>query len=50
MAAQSPVRCARTACAARFDSYICADPLDPDLRRATYSAVAAKLARFSSTD
>ena len=34
----------------RFDSYICATPLDPELRRETYSAVAAKLARFSSTD
>jgi hypothetical protein len=50
MAAQSPVRCARTAFAARFDSHIRANPLDPDLRLETYSAVAAKLARFSSTD
>lgn len=46
MAAQSTVRMRENSLRRKFDRYIRANPLDPDLRRKAYSAVAAKLARI----
>lgn len=46
MAAQSAVRMRENSLRRKFDRYVRANPLDPDLRRRAYSAVAAKLARI----
>jgi transposase len=46
MAAQSAVRMRENSLRRKFDRYIRTNPLDRDLRRKAYSAVAAKLARI----
>jgi len=46
MAAQSAVRMRENSLRRKFDRYVRANPLDADLRRKAYSAVAAKLARI----
>ena len=45
LAAQTAVRMRENSFRRKFDRYIRANPLDPDLRRKAYTAVAAKLAR-----
>jgi hypothetical protein len=50
MAAQSAVRIHGNGLRRKFDRYIRANPLDPDLRRKAYSAVATKLAHRLRTD
>jgi len=46
MAAQSAVRMRQNSLRRKFDRYVQANPLDADLRRKAYAAVAAKLARI----
>lgn len=46
MAAQSAVRMRENSLRRKFDRYVRRNPLDADLRRKAYSAVAAKLARI----
>jgi transposase len=46
MAAQSAVRMRENSLRRKFDRYVRNNPLDADLRRKAYSAVAAKLARI----
>jgi len=46
MAAQSAVRMRQNSLRSKFDRYVQANPLDADLRRKAYAAVAAKLARI----
>ena len=46
MAAQSAVRMGENSLRRKFDRYVESNPLDADLRRKAYSAVAAKLARI----
>jgi len=46
MAAKVAVRMRENSLRRKFDRYVRANPLDPDLRRKAYSAVAAKLARI----
>jgi hypothetical protein len=46
MAAQSAVRMRENSLRRKFDRYVDSNPLDADLRRKAYSAVAAKLARI----
>jgi transposase IS116/IS110/IS902 family protein len=46
MAAQSAVRMRENSLRRKFDRYVHGNPLDADLRRKAYSAVAAKLARI----
>lgn len=46
MAAQSAVRMRENSLRRKFDRYVRGNPLDADLRRKAYSAVAAKLARI----
>ena len=46
LAAQSAVRMRENSLRRKFDDYVHRDPLNPDLRRKAYTAVAAKLARI----
>jgi transposase len=46
MAAQSAVRMRQNSLRRKFDRYVQANPLDADLRRKAYAAVAAKLGRI----
>jgi transposase len=46
MAAQSAVRMRENSLRRKFDRYVHSKPLDTDMRRKAYSAVAAKLARI----
>jgi transposase len=46
LAAQSAVRMRENSLRRKFDDYVQRDPLNPDLRRKAYTAVAAKLARI----
>jgi hypothetical protein len=46
MAAQSAVRMRENSLRWKFDRYVESNPLDADLRRKAYSAVAAQLARI----
>jgi hypothetical protein len=46
MAAQSAVRMRENSLRRKFDRYVESNPLDADLRRKAYSAVAAQLARI----
>ena len=46
MAAKTAVRMRENSLRRKFDRYVRANPLDVDLRRKGYSAVAAKLARI----
>jgi hypothetical protein len=46
MAAQSAVRMRENSLRRKFDRYVESNPLDADLRRNAYSAVAAQLARI----
>ena len=45
MAAQTAVRMRENSFRRKFDNYVRGNPLDADLRRKAYTAVAAKLAR-----
>jgi hypothetical protein len=45
MAAQTAVRMRENSFRRKFDHYVRGNPLDADLRRKAYTAVAAKLAR-----
>jgi transposase len=45
LAAKTAVRLRENSLRRKFDRYVRANPLDPDLRRKAYTAVAAKLAR-----
>jgi hypothetical protein len=47
MAAQSAVRMRENSLRRKFDRYVESNPLDADLRRKAYSALAAKLARIA---
>jgi hypothetical protein len=46
MAAKTAARMRENSLRRKFDRYVRANPLDADLRRKAYSAVAAKLARI----
>ena len=46
MAAKTAVRMRENSLRRKFDRYVRANPVDADLRRKAYSAVAAKLARI----
>jgi len=46
LAAQTAVRMRENSLRRKFEEYVRRDPLDPDLRRKAYTAVAAKLARI----
>lgn len=46
LAAKTAVRLRENSLCRKFDRYVRANPLDPDLRRKGYTAVAAKLARI----